>query len=75
MSEPRTTVAEFARHIQQEGAKTRAAEIGLRALHAELAEQRSPRRAITQRGREAMERGDQLAARRQLRAREGARSR
>lgn len=74
MSEPRTTITEFARHIQQEDAKTRAAEIGLRALHAELVEERSPQRVITQRAREAQERGDQVAARRRLEAREGPRT-
>ena len=76
MSEPRYSITEFARVIHREhGEAARAAELGLRVLHAELVEQRSPMRAVTARAREAQDRGDQFAARRLLRAREGSRTR
>jgi hypothetical protein len=76
VSGPRFPNSEFVRRIHRDhGEAARAAEVGLRALHAELAEQRSPVRAVTARAHQAQELGDEVAARRLLRAREGRRSR
>jgi hypothetical protein len=61
------SLPEFARQVQIEDEGARAAELGLRALHAELVEQRSPERAVTARARQALELGDEVARRRLLR--------
>ena len=47
------SLPEFARQIQRADEGARAHELGLRVLHAELVEQRSPERTITVRAHQA----------------------
>jgi hypothetical protein len=69
MSDPRYSISDFACEVKRE--PTRAVEIGLRALRAELFEQVSPARTVIRRAREAQDRSDQVAADRAFRTREG----
>jgi hypothetical protein len=56
MADADRSLSGFARQIQRADEGARATELGLRALHAELVEQRSPERSVSSRADLAAER-------------------